>query len=1064
MLLSPNPSSIRPADIRENNIIELPEKTNNKIKLIPSVFSNSIKQIKELKEISSLNTKQNKSLANIITETKKNRIANEEQVKIERESLEIQEDAEYDRKHSFSHTFKKIADSNKYVIEKIKESGNSINNKVKEHGGWLSSILKVIGGAMLIKTFWPLFKEKVLPKIMNFFNNSVMPFFNNTVFPFIKDKILPEIKNSLWPFLRDKAFPFIKEHFVGVLTTLAIMSFLKNPISFLLLPLTLALKATGTIGKLLFKGVSSVIGKSAGIAGKSLISISQIAKTKTLSAIGILSEKSKTLMSSVSSRLTSFAKIVKEKTIKSFEFLRTKTRGLLGNSSRVGNKVRGLGRGAKNVAVKTVKGVLKLLKPIAKLIPFIGSLLLAIDLIDTLFPKLWPYLKENFSVEKIQKLGSKIWENIKKGVLSISDWIKNKFAGFIQIFRNGIASFIENKFSGLPIIGKKMKSIAEWIRGDKDKEIPIEPQKIKKLSITKLEELSKKHKGDNKEFIEKIKNYKKGIKSLKVSIEKRKSKIETGEISKDDKTLKSLTLALSNLEKTLLNKIELIKTPVVTPIVTNKTDNNITNKVVTPIVTNKTDNNITPIVTNKVVTPIVTNKTDNNITPIVTNTLTENEKELLSLYTKEDLGEVLSDKEFKSSSPNLLKAMKDKYKKLGGIIILKDYNSTYSFEKIKSSSEVPKIKSSSSSPIKSSSTVISSSNKPVTKPVITKNTAISKPKPVSSSANNPSILVKNSNIPKTVNANALINDLKRDEGEILHKYKDSLGNDTIGVGHLLRGSPLKKIIGVNKDVISSDESSTILAHDVSKHSSQLYKRIPWLKEQPEVIQRHMINMGFNLGVSGLLRFKKSINAIKDGDYNTAADGFEKSKWYRQVKGRAVRIVNDIRSVAKGTYKYVKGKSSPLSKAVSSVETITGFKLDDLNLGKFDKNGNFIFNSKETSSFNIGSVTKNFNSAFNSVTGFNSESKIIKDKSKTCNKITNKEFEIKKSINKKQVDINHNTKKLVTKLANNKITESKKEEKTVNIHNSSSSPAPKELKLSDINDNNNFMMAHLGKLI
>jgi len=153
---------------------------------------------------------------------------------------------------------------------------------------------------------------------------------------------------------------------------------------------------------------------------------------------------------------------------------------------------------------------------------------------------------------------------------------------------------------------------------------------------------------------------------------------------------------------------------------------------------------------------------------------------------------------------------------------------------------------------------------------------------------------------------SLISELIRDEGVRLIKYKDKLGYWTIGVGHLLDprvgGVPLSKIIGKDKDLITPEEAYSILAYDLNNITKNLYKRLPWLSSKPEPVQRELVNMAFNLGVDGLLKFKKALNYIKEDNYTEAAKELIKSKWYHQVGDRAKRIVATLLEVGRARLK------------------------------------------------------------------------------------------------------------------------------------------------------------------
>jgi len=143
----------------------------------------------------------------------------------------------------------------------------------------------------------------------------------------------------------------------------------------------------------------------------------------------------------------------------------------------------------------------------------------------------------------------------------------------------------------------------------------------------------------------------------------------------------------------------------------------------------------------------------------------------------------------------------------------------------------------------------------------------------------------------------LMNRLKQDEGNVLHKYKDSLGYETIGVGHLLDkrkgGKTLREVLGINKDTITPAESDYILVKDINATSKELYKKLPWLSEHPKNIQSDLLNMAFNLGVNGLMKFSNTLKSIKNYDYKTAVSNLKKSLWRKQVGARADRIINDI---------------------------------------------------------------------------------------------------------------------------------------------------------------------------
>ena len=133
----------------------------------------------------------------------------------------------------------------------------------------------------------------------------------------------------------------------------------------------------------------------------------------------------------------------------------------------------------------------------------------------------------------------------------------------------------------------------------------------------------------------------------------------------------------------------------------------------------------------------------------------------------------------------------------------------------------------------------------------------------------------------------LFSDLRRDEGEVLHAYQDSLGYWTIGVGRLI-----DKRLGGG---ITRAEATFLLGNDVSKVIQDLDRELPWWRTLSENRQRALLNMCFNLGIGdadtgkGLLGFRNTLAAVKRGDWSAAAAGMLQSRWAMQVGARATRL-------------------------------------------------------------------------------------------------------------------------------------------------------------------------------
>jgi lysozyme len=132
------------------------------------------------------------------------------------------------------------------------------------------------------------------------------------------------------------------------------------------------------------------------------------------------------------------------------------------------------------------------------------------------------------------------------------------------------------------------------------------------------------------------------------------------------------------------------------------------------------------------------------------------------------------------------------------------------------------------------------------------------------------------------NLQQLFKDLIRDEGLRLKPYRCTAGKLTIGVGRNL------------DDVgISEKEAMEMLKNDIDKLTNDgRIKNI--IEGHSQIRQGVILNMAFNLGIEGLLRFKRMISAFREGDYETAAHEMEDSAWFRQVGPRAVRLQKQMR--------------------------------------------------------------------------------------------------------------------------------------------------------------------------
>lgn len=127
----------------------------------------------------------------------------------------------------------------------------------------------------------------------------------------------------------------------------------------------------------------------------------------------------------------------------------------------------------------------------------------------------------------------------------------------------------------------------------------------------------------------------------------------------------------------------------------------------------------------------------------------------------------------------------------------------------------------------------------------------------------------------------LLEDLKRDEGWSPTVYEDHLGNQTIGYGFLvdpLRTGGMPETVG-----------EFWLAIAVLQKREEISRRWPAFDDLPPGVRRAVLNMAYQMGVSGVMKFRRMRAALEAGDWKGAEDEALDSTWALQTPARALRI-------------------------------------------------------------------------------------------------------------------------------------------------------------------------------
>jgi lysozyme len=132
----------------------------------------------------------------------------------------------------------------------------------------------------------------------------------------------------------------------------------------------------------------------------------------------------------------------------------------------------------------------------------------------------------------------------------------------------------------------------------------------------------------------------------------------------------------------------------------------------------------------------------------------------------------------------------------------------------------------------------------------------------------------------------LAEELHDDEGFRDHAYQDSEGYWTIGYGRLIDKRKGGRI--------TQEEADYLLDNDIEEKYHGLITALPWVTDHPDHVQRALCNMCFQLGVAGLLGFKRTLALIQAKKYEEAANNAMLSKWSKQTPERAKRVTDMIR--------------------------------------------------------------------------------------------------------------------------------------------------------------------------
>lgn len=126
--------------------------------------------------------------------------------------------------------------------------------------------------------------------------------------------------------------------------------------------------------------------------------------------------------------------------------------------------------------------------------------------------------------------------------------------------------------------------------------------------------------------------------------------------------------------------------------------------------------------------------------------------------------------------------------------------------------------------------------------------------------------------------------LQHHEGLKLELYRCTADKQTIGFGHNLTDRGISKVVA---EIIFEDDYNEAFAD-----ASKVVKNFKLLSSTRSSI---LVNMSFQLGLSGLKSFKKFISAVEAEDWGLASYEMLDSKWAQQTPARASTLATMMRT-------------------------------------------------------------------------------------------------------------------------------------------------------------------------
>ena len=159
----------------------------------------------------------------------------------------------------------------------------------------------------------------------------------------------------------------------------------------------------------------------------------------------------------------------------------------------------------------------------------------------------------------------------------------------------------------------------------------------------------------------------------------------------------------------------------------------------------------------------------------------------------------------------------------------------------------------------------------------------------------------------TVDTEKLYEEISADEGKVLHCYLCSELHNTVGIWHKVLESDEESGLSIygaydevsEEQAISEERCYELFEQDVQVAVKGCESLYPNWAQLPQEMRHVLVNMAFQLGKTGLLRFKNMNAAVQDYQYARVAEEMLDSRWARdQTPERALRLSERVIALIK----------------------------------------------------------------------------------------------------------------------------------------------------------------------